>query len=87
MLGIQVTNFSIYELTDPDGLAGAIKIMQSLFNPEFSVLSEGVNSIFETIAIAFMATAIAVPLAFVLSFACAKNIMATTPIGFLIYIC
>ena len=86
VLGLKVTNFSIYELTDPDGLGGAVKILKSLFNPELSVLPEGVNSIFETIAIAFMATTIAVPMAFVLSFACAKNIMATGPIGFVIYI-
>ncbi len=86
ILGVRVTDFSVYELTDPDGLGGAIKILRSLFNPELSVLPEGVNSIFETIAIAFMSTTIAVPMAFVLSFACAKNIMATTPVGFLIYL-
>lgn len=86
ILGVKVTNFNIYELTDPDGLGGAVKIFKSLFNPELSILSEGVNSIFETIAIAFMATTIAVPMAFVLSFVCAKNIMATSPIGFVIYI-
>ncbi len=83
--GVQVTQVSLYELTDPDGFRGAKKILMSLFNPEMSILPRGVLAIVETIFIAFMATVIAVPIAFVLSFLCAKNIMGGTPFGFGVY--
>lgn len=85
LVGSWVTQVSLYELTDPDGLAGAWRILTSLFYPEMSVLPQGVLAILETIYIAFMATVIALPMAFVLSFLCAKNIMHSTHIGFLIY--
>lgn len=85
-VGIQVTQISLYEITDPDGLAGAWRILKSLFQPEMSVLPQGILAIIETIFIAFMATVIAVPMAFALSFLCAKNLMQSTMMGFCIYI-
>jgi phosphonate transport system permease protein len=83
-VGIKQTHFSIYELTDPDGFAGAVRLFKGLANPNFSIFPMAVLKIIETIFIAFMATVLAIPVAFVLSFFCAKNIM-TSPLGFAIY--
>ena len=85
VVGVQVTQISLYELTDPDGLAGAWRILKSLLQPEWSVLPQGVLAIVETIFIAFMATVLAIPLAFCMSFFCAKNVMQSTLMGFGIY--
>ena len=85
VVGFQVTHISFYEITDPDGLAGAWRILKNLLQPEMSVLPQGILAIIETIFIAFMATVIAVPMAFILSFLCAKNLMQSTMMGFCIY--
>ncbi len=80
-VGIHQTRFSIYDLTDSMGFAGAVRLFQGLLSPNFSILPLAVVTIIETIFIAFMATVIAVPVAFLLSFACSKNIMAH-PVAF-----
>lgn len=85
IVGGIVTDFSIWELLDEDGLAGARRIVTALTNPNWEVLPVAVNSIIETIYIAFMATVIAIPFAFVLSFFAAKNIMGKHPVTFAIY--
>src|SRR5690606_36666454 len=51
----------------------------------FTILPQGVMAILETIFMAFMSTVIAVPIAFLLSFVCAKNVMGKTPVGFIVY--
>lgn len=84
-VGLNQTKFSFYEITDPDGFAGAMRLFKGLANPNFTIFPMAVLKIIETIFIAFMATAFAIPLAFVLSFFCAKNIM-TSKSGFLLYI-
>jgi len=84
VVGVNQTNFSFYELTDPDGFAGAVRLFKGLANPNFSIFPMAVLKIIETIFIAFMATLFAIPVAFVLSFFCAKNIM-TTPSSFALY--
>jgi phosphonate transport system permease protein len=84
IVGINQTRFSIYELTDPHGFAGAVRLFKGLANPNFAILPDAILKIIETVFIAFMATALAIPLAFVLSFFCAKNIM-TSPVAFAVY--
>lgn len=79
------TNFSMRELFSEHGFRGAVNIFSSLADPNFSILPVGIMAILETIFIAFLATVIAVPFAFFLSFLCAKNIMSKHPIGFMVY--
>ena len=83
--GVQATELNFYELFSPDGFDGAQRIFLSLFNPNFDILPEAVLKIVETIFMAFMATVLAVPLAFVLSFLAAKNVMSQNNISFLVY--
>jgi len=84
VVGVNQTKFSIYELTDPDGFAGAVRLFKGLSNPNFAIFPMAVVKIIETFFIAFMATLLAIPVAFVVSFFCAKNIMRS-PGAFAIY--
>ena len=86
IVGYYMSQISFYELTDIDGMLGMRRIVIALFNPDWAILPEGMKAILETIFIAFMATLLAVPLAFIASFLCAKNIMGSSVIGFLVYI-
>ena len=87
VVGSHMSQISFYELSDIDGILGMRRILIALLNPDWAILPEGIKAILETIFIAFMATLLAVPLAFVASFLCAKNIMGSTVVGFIIYIC
>ena len=84
-VGYQQTEFSFYDLTDSYGFEGATRLFQGIFSPNFDILPEAILKIIETVFIAFMATALALPLAFVLSFVCAKNVMRGRT-GFAIYL-
>ena len=75
VVGLFKTKFSLYELLDEDGFAGAQRLFKGIFSPNWSVLPQAVLNIIETIFMAFMATFMAIPFAFVLSFMAAKNIM------------
>jgi phosphonate transport system permease protein len=78
------TEFSFIELLDQNGFSGAVRLFKGLFNPNWDVLPRAVLNIIETIFMAFLATSIAIPFAFVLSFFCAKNIMRG-PVAYPIY--
>ena len=84
VVGIYKTKFSIYELLDEDGFAGAQRLFKGIFSPNWDVLPAAVLNIIETIFMAFMATFLAIPFAFVLSFMSAKNIMKH-PAAFALY--
>jgi len=84
LVGANQTKFSFYELTDPGGFAGAIRLFKGISNPNFAIFPMAVLKIIETFFIAFMATLLAIPIAFIGSFFCAKNIMKT-PVTFGIY--
>ena len=86
IVGYYMSQINFYELTDVDGMLGMRRIVIALFNPDWVILPEGMRAILETIFIAFMATLLAVPLAFIASFLCAKNIMGSTILGFSTYI-
>lgn len=83
--GIYITDFDPLELFSEDGWVGTVRIFSQLVDPNFSVLPRAVLAIIETIFIAFMATVFAVPVAFVMSFLCAKNVMGGHPTTFFIY--
>jgi len=77
IVSIQITEASWIELLDTNGLQGALRLWSGLTNPNFAILARAVIVSLETIYIAFLATVIAVPLAFLIAFFCAKNIMVS----------
>lgn len=85
LASIYMTKFSLLDLVDRDGFEGAIRLFRGIFSPNFDILPKAILAIIETIYIAFLATFIAVPFAFFLSFLGAKNIM-THPAAFFAYV-
>lgn len=75
LIGISKTHFSVYELLNEDGFAGAKRLFTGLFSPNWAVLPAAIQNIIETIFMAFMATILALPFAFIFSFFAAKNLM------------
>lgn len=85
VVGSIMTKFSVSELLDEDGFAGAVRLFQGLASPDMTILPRAVLNIIETIFMAFMATSLAIPIAFVMCFFCAKNIMRS-PFAFGVYV-
>lgn len=75
VLGWQITEMSMYSLFSMEGLSGAKRIFISIFTPELGILSVVLKAMVQTIFIALMATFIAIPIAFIASFFCARNLM------------
>lgn len=84
LVSLLVTEASLMELLDQDGAAGAMRLWQGMSDPNFALLPKAIFEAIETIFIAFLATALAIPIAFVLAFFCAKNLMKS-PAGLAIY--
>ena len=84
-LGSYQTNLSLFKLLEIDAVQHALNLFSQLLQPDWGILPKAIMKVIETIYIAFMATVIAVPLAFILSFFSAKNIMSDTPVRLLIY--
>ncbi len=85
VVGLAMTKFSFNELLDKDGFEGAMRLFHGLATPNWDILPRAVATIIETIFMAFMATALAIPIAFVMCFFCAKNIMVG-PVAFSVYV-
>lgn len=81
-----ITAISPIEFFSGDGLAGAGRIFQALITPEFDIIGEAVSAMIVTIFTAFMATVVAVPISFLLSFPAARNVMSETPLTKTIYV-
>lgn len=84
IVAIYKTKFSMTDLLDEDGFQGAVRLFSGLAHPNWEILPRAVLNIIETIFMAFLATILAVPIAFVLSFLSAKNIMKG-PVGVSVY--
>ncbi len=84
-VGLYKVEFSFYELLNIDGLNGVARLFKSLLSPNMSILPEVLLEMVETIFMAFIATVLAIPLAFVLSFVSAKNLMKG-PVNYSIYL-
>lgn len=80
----RVTEASWRELLNPDGLEGAWRLWSGLTAPNFSLLPRAITQAVETLFIAFLATAIAIPVAFLFAFFAAKNLM-TGGLGAVVY--
>lgn len=85
IVGLYKTKFSFTELLDEDGFNGAGRLFHGLFSPNWSILPTAVYNIIETIFMAFLATMFAIPVAFVLSFMSAKNVVMGSPIAYGVY--
>lgn len=75
IVSVHVTDASLRELLNPDGLSGALRLSRGLLDPNFEILPRALALAFETIYISFLATVLAIPLAFALAFLAAKNLM------------
>jgi len=73
--GLYISQVSLREFLSHSGLMGAKRIFIALFTPNFGILEEALFAAIETIYMAFIATLFAIPVAFVLSFFAAKNLM------------
>lgn len=85
VVGLFKTKFSMMELLNEDGFNGAKRLFAGIASPNWQILPRAVLNIIETIFMAFMATVLAIPFAFFLSFVSARNIM-DGKISFWIYI-
>ena len=83
--GIVVTEIDVLKLLDADRFYHTMNLFGQLFSPDWSLLPKAILKVVETIYIAFMATAVAVPIAFVLSFPMARNLMQVSPLGKVVY--
>ncbi len=81
-----ITTISPIEFLSGEGLKGAGRIFGALVSPEFDVIGEALAAMVVTIFTAFMATVVAVPLSFVLSFPAARNVMSQGTASKAIYI-
>ncbi len=85
IISIQTTGVSMAELTDESGFNGAVRLFSGLIHPNLKVLPQAIINIVETFFIAFLATALALPVAFLFSFLAARNVMEGRQ-TFLIYV-
>lgn len=83
--GWVVTKISPIDFFSSQGLQGASRIFSALLSPEFSIFDAALFAIIETIYIALIATLIAVPFSFILSFVSARNLMKNNPVTFAVY--
>ncbi len=60
--------------------------MKGIFNPNMDILMSCLTALAETIYLALLATVFAIPLAFLLSFFAARNLMPQTFLGNTVYI-
>lgn len=84
-IGLEVTNFSIFELMDEQGFKGAQNLFKGLGSPNWNILPTAILNIIQTVFMAFLATILAIPIAFILCFLCAKNIMKS-PVAKVFYL-
>ncbi len=83
--GFYASQISIKEFFSESGLEGAKRIFKALFSPNWAIFEEGLFAAIETIYMAFIATAVAIPIAFVLGFFAARNLMNGSKFAFTVY--
>jgi phosphonate transport system permease protein len=85
IVGINMTQVSIVKLLDEESFYPTMKLFASLLEPNWNLLPRAVLMMIETIFLAFLATALAIPIAFIMCFFAAKNIMKH-PAAFGVYL-
>ena len=83
--GWQLTEISFIRLLEADSFFHAMRLFSELAKPDWGILPKAILKIVETIYIAFMATAISVPIAFLLSFFMARNMVGQSKLGYALY--
>jgi len=83
--GLFISQVSLREFFSEQGMAGARRIFTALLTPNWGLLQEGLFAAIETIYMAFIATVIALPVAFIMSFFAARNLMIHGRLFFAIY--
>jgi phosphonate transport system permease protein len=84
--GLLVTRFSLPALCDRDGVQGVGRILAAFFHPALPIRGRALAAIVETVYIALIATLLAIPPAFGLSFLGAGNITAGSCAGRMLYV-
>lgn len=84
-VGVKVTQLSLTEFFSDSGLQGARRIFVELVTPNWEIFNDALFASIETIYMAFIATVLALPVAFVVSFFAARNLMRNSRIGLFIY--
>jgi len=84
--GMRISEVSMREFFSEGGIAGARKIFVSMTRPNFAIFEVSLFAAIETIYMAFIATAFALPPAFLLSFFSARNLMAQNRFMFYLYL-
>ena len=74
-LGWVLTDISFYALFSLEGMSGAERIFSAMLNPQTGIIEPVMEAMVVTIFIAFMSTALSLPVAFFASFFCALNLM------------
>lgn len=83
--GLHVSQVSMREFFSDSGLAGAQRIFSALLTPNFAIFEDALFAAIETVYMAFIATSLAIPVAFVLAFFAARNLMKQSALSFAIY--
>ncbi len=83
--GIFISQVSVREFFSPAGLNGAKRIFGALLSPNLAIIEDAIFAAIETIYMAFIATSVALPFAFMLGFFAARNLMSSSPLLFAIY--
>jgi len=81
VLGWVITDINPLRLLETEAITGAMRLFGEIATPDWSILPKATIKIIESIFIAFMATALSTPIAFVLSFLSARNIMGKAWLG------
>jgi len=83
-VGLVVTQLDPSELLE--NVADTFPLLSRLFSPDWTILRSVIEKMVETVFLALMASALALPFAFVLSFLGARNLMTKTPAGRVVYV-
>lgn len=83
--GIHISQVSVNEFFSESGITGAKRIFTALLNPNFGIFEDALFAAIETIYMAFIATITAIPIAFLLGFFAARNLMSGSRFFFTIY--
>lgn len=79
----QVTEFDTTALVD--GFSEAKPLIKKLFDPDWSITGRVAEQMVVTVALALLASTLAIPFAFALSFLGARNLMTTSTAGRIVY--
>jgi phosphonate transport system permease protein len=78
-VGVRITGLDLGRLFG--GAEGTAGLWGRLLDPDWGVAGKVASLMVETVFVALMASLVALPLAFVLGFVAARNVMGTTPTG------